>query len=61
MFFRVLDKGKQLVDTDVNAYQLTAKEGTHSLVCRAQRGVNSAMQHLAWVLLGKFFLILFRK
>lgn len=31
---------------------MTANEGTYSLVCRVQKGVNSAMQHLAWILLG---------
>jgi len=35
-----------------DAFKMTATEGIHSLFCRARKTVNSAMQHLAWVVLG---------
>jgi len=52
MLFRVLDGNDKPVDNVENALKLTATEGIHSLFCRVQKGVNSAMQHLAWLLLG---------
>jgi hypothetical protein len=47
------DKGNYVDEVD-KASKLTAKEGTHSLFCRVQKGVNSVMQHLAWIVLGNF-------
>ncbi len=52
MLFRVLDDNNTPVNDVEKASKLTATEGIHSLVCRVQKGVNSAMQHLAWILLG---------
>ncbi|CAF1236453.1 unnamed protein product [Adineta steineri] len=39
--------------TDLNhVIKMSAQKGTHSLMCRARKGINSAMQNLAWLLLG---------
>jgi hypothetical protein len=56
-FFRVWNNQTNPAKDVDEAFKLTATEGIHSLLCRARKGVNSVMQHLAWIALGKFDLI----
>lgn len=42
----------QHTDEPSNAYKLRSSEGIHPLLCRIRRNVHSAMQHLAWIVLG---------
>ncbi len=58
MLFRVLNDSNIPVDVLKHASKLTTREGVHSLVCRARKGVNSAMKYLSWIVLGKLFFLL---
>jgi hypothetical protein len=52
MLFRLLNNANKPVQDPKDAAKLTATEGVHSLVCRAQKSVNSAMKYLSWIALG---------
>lgn len=45
------DDGKR-TDTPADASKLSSTEGIHPLFCRIRRNVQSAMQHLVWIVLG---------
>ncbi|CAF0969195.1 unnamed protein product [Rotaria sp. Silwood1] len=48
----VYDNQNRPVNNVNDAYKLKATEGIHSLLCRTRRTVHSAMQHLAWLVIG---------
>jgi len=48
----VWNNQNQPTEKPADAFKLTATEGIQSLSCRVRKAVNSAMQHLVWVVLG---------
>jgi hypothetical protein len=52
MIFRVWTSLNKHTENVAEAYKLSTTEATRSLSCRVRKSVNSAMQHLAWLLIG---------